>query len=215
MRITASYISSKFNPEETIKKLSESDNISAIHADLMDGIYVTNKNFEIKEVINLLKKVKKDIDIHLMVMDPEIYLDDLFTINSNTIFFHPNTTKDPIELISYIKNNKRSVGIVINPNEDIKDFINYFPYVDAVLVMSVTPGKGGQTFLRNSLVNYELVKKEREKYHFALFVDGGINNETINLVNQADAIIAGSYICNSDNFDEQAKVLIDSINKKI
>lgn len=207
MKITVSYISSKFDTKTTIKKIDECENADTIHADLMDGIYVPNSTFDINEFPKLFEGIKKAIDVHLMVINPESYIEKLVKLNTNIIFFHPNSTKDPDALIKFIKDNNKKAGIVINPTEDVKDFIEYLEYVDAVLIMSVEPGKGGQHFLKETLVNYELIKEQKKNHLFELYVDGGINDETISYVKDADGIISGSFICNSDDFENQINKL--------
>lgn len=206
MKVTVSYISSKFDINKTIEKIDASS-ADAIHVDLMDGKYVPNSNFDIKELPKLFLTINKPLDIHLMTENPEQYLDTLFKLNTDIIFFHPSTTDDPIKLIEDIQNHNRRAGIVINPNEDIKDFIKYLETADAVLIMSVTPGKGGQQFLKSSLVNYELIKEQKKYYFFELYVDGGINDETVDYVKDANGVISGSFICNSDDFESQINKL--------
>lgn len=214
MKITVSYINSLSDPRFTILKLNSCDNVDAIHMDLMDGKYVENKNFEIDELIPLMDGVTKPIDVHLMTLEPEKYIDTLLRMNTNIIFFHPFVSCEPFTLIKKIKENHKKAGIVINPDESYKDLEKYIPYVDAVLVMSVTPGKGGQRFLRESLVNYELMREEKNKYLFEVYVDGGINDENIKAVKDADGVVVGSYICLSDDYakkvDELKTVLMNS-----
>ena len=206
MKVTVSYISSKFDIITTLKKIEETS-ADAIHADLMDGIYVQSKNFEKNQLLTFFKNVQKPIDFHLMTVHPEEYLDILCSVNANIIFFHPEATTDALALIEKIQMRGKKAGIVINPTQDIKQFQSYFPIVDAVLLMSVTPGKGGQHFLRSSLVNYELIKEARKNYIFELYIDGGINEDTISFVGDADGIISGSYICKADNYEIPINVL--------
>ena len=193
MKITVSYLSKINDLEKTLKLIDES-NADAIHLDLIDGIYVGEKNFDIESLPNYFKDLKKPLDVHLMVAYPEKYLETLYQMNVNIIFFHPKTAENVTNLIMDIKNHGKKAGIVINPNEDIKDYLPYIGLIDAFLIMSVYPGKGGQRFLRESLVNYELVKEEKKKHQFGLYVDGGINDETIGFVKDADGVIVGSYI---------------------
>lgn len=208
MKVTASYISSNYDINTTIEMIDKCQNIDSIHVDLMDGKYVVNKNFNIEELPMLFTNIKKKLDVHLMVEKPECYVDDLFKLNTNIIFFHPSTTIDPYTLIEKIKDNNKKAGIVINPDEKIKEFSEYFDIIDVILIMSVVPGKGGQTFLRDTLVSYELLKLEKKKHNFEIYIDGGINAETINFVQEADGVIAGSYICKSDDFEKQVSKLI-------
>ncbi|MEG1150117.1 MAG: ribulose-phosphate 3-epimerase [Bacilli bacterium] len=204
MKVAVSYINSKYDPLKTIN-LIDSSIADYIHVDLMDGLYVENKNFTISEINKLLGKVKKPLYIHLMVMNPDKYLNDLALLNTELICFHPSTSKDPIKLIDNIKNLGIKVGIVINPSENIDDFSKYFPLVDHVLLMSVTPGLGGQSFILNTVDKINEINKQN--YSFELAVDGGINNETIKYLKDVDMVISGSFICMSDDFNKAIKEL--------
>ena len=207
MKVTVSYLSSKYDFSTTLKKI-EATSADAIHADLIDGKYVGTKNFEINELKEAFAISAKPIDIHLMTINPEDYISSLGKLEKvNILFFHPSTSINAIKCIELIKSMGKKAGIVINPTEDIKKFTSLFPLVDAVLLMSVEPGRGGQRFLRESLVNYELIKEVRKNYIFEFYVDGGINEETISYVLDADGIIVGSYVCNSDNFEIPVNVL--------
>lgn len=211
MKITVSYINSKYDISTTIKKIMEVDKIANIHADLMDGIYVKNKNFTLQELGNVLRNVSKKIDVHLMTVNPEQYIDTLCNLNTNIIFFHPKTTKNPLDLIQKIKDKKRIPGIVINPNENISSYLDLYEFIGAVLIMSVIPGEGGQNFMRESLVNYELIRELRPKYNFLIYVDGGINDKTIKYVKDSDGVVVGSYICLSDDYKKQVDSLLISL----
>lgn len=204
MKVAVSYINSKYDPLKTIN-LIDSSIADYIHVDLMDGLYVENKNFTISEINKLLGKVKKPLYIHLMVMNPDKYLNDLALLNTELICFHPSTSKDPIKLIDNIKNLGIKAGIVINPSENIDDFSKYFPLVDHVLLMSVTPGLGGQSFILNTVDKIKEIKEQN--YSFELAVDGGINNETIKYLKDVDMVISGSFICMSDDFNKAIKEL--------
>lgn len=207
MKVTVSYLSSKFDKATTLKKI-DATSADAIHADLIDGLYAGSKNFDIKTLEDDFKDLKKPIDVHLMTLNPTEYFPILQKQeNVDIIFFHPSTTSDPSQCIETIKRMNKKAGIVINPTEDVKSFKTLFPIVDAVLLMSVEPGRGGQRFLRESLVNYELIKEEKKNYLFALYVDGGINEETIGFVSEADGVIVGNYICGQDNFEIPINVI--------
>lgn len=207
MKVTVSYLGSEYDNKTLIKKYDLCQNIDTIHADLMDGTYTPYTNFDEESLIDWFSDIKKPIDVHLMVLEPEKYFDTLLKFNSNIIFFHPSTSKDAFAFINEIKAHDKKAGIVINHDESVVDFNNYFSIVDAVLLLSVVPGKGGQHFLRESLVNYEFLKEMRKKYHFELYVDGGINDETINYVNDADGVISGSFIFNGTDFEKQVNIL--------
>ena len=201
MKIAVSYINSKYDLEKTISLIDDSL-ADFIHVDLMDGIYVETNNFNIKEVINLLSSRKKKLNIHLMTINPEHYVKDLASLNPSCITFHPRTTKNPINLIETIKSLGSKCGIAINPDESVESFSEYYSLIDEVLVMSVVPGKGGQKFISETLEKLEQLKAIKESDNFILAVDGGINAENIEYLNNVDLVVSGSFICNSDDFNK-------------
>lgn len=201
MKVVVSYINSKYSIDETIKKIDLSI-ADGIHVDLMDGIYVKGKS-DLPDFNN----ITKPLDVHLMVNNPNMYFPIILKLKPICIYIHPSTSINPLEALNYIKNNSVKAGIVINPDENINDFKNYFSYVDRVLLMSVYPGAGGQDFLEETSERLNELKKYQT--NFEIYIDGGINAETIKKVSIADGVVSGSFICNSDNFDEQIKLLKD------
>ena len=176
-----------------------------IHFDVMDGHFVPNLTFgpdilkSVKELSNLF------MDVHLMVKDPEVFVDMFVAAGCDQITFHLEATNDhkrTLDLISRIKKNQIKVGITIKPNTAKEAIDPYVSMVDLILIMSVEPGFGGQSFIMDSLdkIRYakELIKKTNS--HALVQVDGGINNETVNLVKEAgvDVVVAGSYIFKQD-----------------
>lgn len=200
MKISVSYLSSRFDKKTTLKKIVESK-ADYLHVDLMDGKYVDNKNFTINEVLNDLKSIYLPLDIHLMVNNPDKYLEKLGTLNAEFITFHPSTSKNPNKTIEKIKSLGINVGIAINPNEDIHLIDEYLDKIDLVLIMSVYPGKGGQEFIPEVIEKLDYLKDK----NIIVAIDGGINNETIKLIEdkKIDIIVSGSYVCSSDDFDNQ------------
>lgn len=208
MKISVSYLKSLYSKEKTIKLL-ENTSCDYIHVDLMDGGFVSQKNFNISEVLELLKDNKKALDIHLMTFDPILYINDLKVLKPEYITFHLEATKDIIKTIAAIKNSGIKVGLSIKPSTDILELIPYLSMIDLVLLMSVEPGLGGQTFLPLTKSRLdELIKiRNANNLNFLISVDGGINNETIKNVRESDIVISGSYVCMKPNFDEQIKEL--------
>ena len=205
MKISVSYLSSKYNKEETIRKI-EKTNANYIHVDLMDGGFVSQKNFTIDEVLELLKDHKKPLDIHLMVFDPIIYIDDLAKLEPKYITFHVEATKDIVKTIEKIRGYNIKVGLSIKPNTDLYELMPYLTLVDLVLIMSVEPGAGGQEFNSSSIGRLEeLINFRRQNnLSFDIAMDGGINKETIKLVSSLDIAVSGSFVCKSDDY--QARI---------
>lgn len=208
MEISVSYLKSKYNELETIKRITESS-ADFIHVDLMDGGFVPTKNFTIQSVTKLLSDAKKPLDIHLMCFDPIIYIEELAKLKPAYITFHIEATKDIIKTIELIKRNNIKVGLSLRPDTNYLELMPFLPLIDLVLIMSVTPGKGGQTFIPESKNRLQELINIRENNHlnFKIAMDGGLNNETIKLVKGLDIAVSGSYICNSDDYEYAIKSL--------
>lgn len=202
--ISVSYLTSKFNKNDTIKKIDEST-ADMIHVDLMDGLYVENNNFTIEEVINDLKNTFKPLDIHLMVNAPQKYIEKLALLNPYMITFHLDSTSKPNEVIELIKENNIKVGIAINPDEDVSILNDYLELIDYVLIMSVVPGRGGQSFIKDVLHKVKML----ENKNILIGIDGGINEESIKYLKdyKIDNIISGSYICMNDYYNKYIDIL--------
>lgn len=202
MKITVSYINSLYNQKKTVDLINETS-ADAIHVDLMDGIYAGTKNFDINHLPEIFKDNRKPIDIHMMVNRPSGYLNDLLKLKPYCIYIHPSTEPSAFGLLNELNNYGIKRGLVINPDEEIPSFSHYFPYVDRVLLMSVVPGKGGQKFLDSTKERLQELIKYKKDNNFEIYIDGGINDETIKEVLNADGIISGSYICMNKDFENR------------
>lgn len=199
--ISISFLKSKLNREDTIKKINAS-NADFLHIDVMDGLFVPNTHLNIEEIQKVLDLSNKKNDLHLMVNDPLSYLKKLDDYKIEYITVHGEINN--MELIDYIKSSGRKAGIAINPDTNINLIISLLKDVDLVLLMSVEPGLGGQKFIDISAKLKELKNiRENYNYHFLIEVDGGINDETVKYVKDADILVSGSYICLSDNYNEK------------
>ena len=147
-----------------------------------------------------------------MTYDLIDHIDNYKNLNPDYITFHIEATKNPILIIDHIKKNNIKVGISLKPDTDIKKIKPYLSVIDLVLVMSVEPGYGGQEFI-DVTDKIEELKKLRDEYNYnyLIEVDGGINNKTAKLVNDADIVVVGSYITSSDNY----KTAIDRIKSSL
>ena len=211
MKIAVSYLKSKFSKAQTLH-LIEKTSADYIHVDLMDGGFVPNKNFSMKEVLADLENHKKPIDIHLRVFDPIIYIHDLAKLHPNYVTFHIEATKEVVKTIEEIRKYDIKVGLSIKPETDLYELMPYLSLVDLVLVMSVEPGRGGQSFIPFSVNRLEELLKIREENHlnFLIEMDGGINSDTIQLVSSVDIAVSGSFVCMSDDF----QLKIDELQRK-
>lgn len=201
MKLSISFLSISDNKEK-INKLNEV-NSDYIHYDVMDGIFTEKKSLTYDEMKNL--NLNKPKDVHLMVKDVKKYIDEFKNLNPEYITFHVETNVNSKEMIDYIHSFGIKAGISINPETDINEVLPYLKDIDLVLVMSVHPGKGGQSFIdvSDKINKLNELKKESE---FLIEVDGGINNETINYCKDADIVVVGSYITN-DDMNERVNLL--------
>lgn len=212
MKITVSYINSLYDSKKTVDLINETS-ADAIHVDLIDGIYAGTKNFDINHLPEIFKDNRKPIDIHMMVNRPSGYLNDLLKLKPICIYIHPSTEPSAFGLLNELNNYGIKRGLVINPDEKIPSFSHYFPYVDRVLLMSVVPGKGGQKFLDNTKDRLQELISFKKDNDFEIYVDGGINDETIKEVLNADGVISGSFICMNKDFEKQIMKLKNSITQ--
>lgn len=198
------------NKIEAVQKLNNTD-IDCIHYDVMDGKFVNNKAFSIKEIKKINKISHKTNDVHLMVINPLKYLRKLKKCNIDYFTFHIELNIDKNKLIKKIKKQNIKVGLAVNPETEIEKIISFLPDIDLILLMSVNPGQGGQIFIENTINKIKELKKiiKENNYNILISVDGGINDSNISKVEKAgvDIAVVGSYITNSNNYQEKISKL--------
>ena len=207
MKVSASFLSSK-NPAVDLSKLNETD-VDYIHVDIMDGKFVKNKTMPFSEMKNIYKYTSKRLDVHLMVKNPKDYIPLYAELNTEYITIHVEVEDDIMGCLEMIKKYSIKAGLSIKPNTKISTLVPYLPFIDMVLVMSVEPGEGGQSFINESKNRIEEVRKLLDSYNIpaVINVDGGINDNTVSMCSDADIVTAGSYIIKSDNFQEKVSSL--------
>jgi ribulose-phosphate 3-epimerase len=208
MNINGSILNLNPKTREEIIKFSNSG-IDSIHLDVMDGIFVSELSFPIRECKNLF--VDEKISVHLMVKDVKKYIDDFSILNPEYIIFHIETD-NVLDNINYLKSKNIKVGIAINPDTEIEKIYPYLSLIDLVLVMSVNPGKGGQAFLESSLNKIDKLYDYRKQFNlsYLIEVDGGVNKNNISKLKKCDRVVVGSYLTNG-NYKEQLEKLKDLI----
>lgn len=205
MKIAVSFLSIKDNIKEEVNKLDKLG-IDYIHVDVMDNIFVPNKTMDIDGFKNILDGTLRPKDVHIMVSDVKKYVDDFSVLNPEYITYHYETNTNHMEMINYIKSKGIKVGLSIKPNTSVEEIKELLPYIDLVLVMSVEPGKGGQSFMESAVDKVNMLYELKKDYHYVIEVDGGINLETSKLVSNADILVVGSYIT-SGNYEERIESL--------
>jgi len=186
------------------------------HIDVMDGKFVEQDTTEVMhEYTSHIKQISNlPLDVHLMVEDIKSAIDDFLAVEPNIITFHLEACKskeEVFEIINYIKENNCKVGISVKPNTKIEEIYEYLPYIHMCLIMTVEPGKGGQTLLTDMIEKISTLKKYIEVNNIEVDIeaDGGINLKTAPQVKKAGAniLVAGTAILMANNF----KTIIDEL----
>ena len=188
------------------------------HIDVMDGKFVEKDTYQkMLEYASYIKRISNlPLDVHLMVEDVKQGILDFSGVEPNVITFHLEACKDEkeiMEMINLIKEMHCKVGISIKPNTPIENVYKYLPYVHVCLVMTVEPGKGGQTLLTDMVQKIATLKQyiDENKFEIDIEADGGINLRTADNVKQAGAnmLVAGTAILTANDY----KVIIDELKK--
>ena len=190
-----------------INRLNNS-NVDYIHFDVMDGKFVSNKNITVSELPKLIDNVKKKIDIHFMVSNPDKYIEKICYYNIEYITIHYEI-KNLEDYIDKIKNYGFKVGIAIKPETDIEKIYYLLDKINLVLIMSVEPGKSGQKFIdvsdKINKLKQEIINR---KLNVQISVDGGINEEVLTYVKEADILVSSSFILS--DLDKNVDILKNS-----
>lgn len=197
--IAPSILSADFSKLSTEIKDVEKGGADWIHIDVMDGHFVPNISIGPLVVRSIRPITKLTLDVHLMIKEPEKYIESFAKAGSDIITFHSEIDEDPKEVIKLIRYYKKKVGISIRPKTEIKKIENLLSMVDMVLIMTVEPGFGGQDFIFDCMQKIEELRKLFKK---DIEVDGGINNMTARdcLKSGANVLVAGSYIFGSKDY---------------
>lgn len=194
--VAPSILSADFaNLEKEIKAVAEAG-ADWIHVDVMDGHFVPNITIGIPVVKSLKKVSPIPLDVHLMIEEPERYVEDFIKAGSDYLTIHVEATKDPATVLKKIRELGAKSGITLRPRTSIEDVLPLLPLCDLVLVMTVEPGFGGQSFMSDQISKISRLRSEiqKQKLKCLIEVDGGINDETAKLCHEADVFVAGSFI---------------------
>ncbi|AQS52944.1 Ribulose-phosphate 3-epimerase [Jeotgalibaca dankookensis] len=214
MKIAPSILSADFaNLEKEVKRI-EKAGADYVHIDAMDGVFVNNLTLGPNIVQAIRPHTKLPLDCHLMIQNPENLIPAFAKAGADIISIHVEATNHIHGAIQLIKNEKIAAGVVINPGTPLAMIKPILGDVDMVLVMTVNPGFGGQTFIESTLSKIKELKELREtnNYTYKIEVDGGISDQTISraLEAGADIFVAGSYIFGATDMDQAFKALRDA-----
>ena len=206
MEIATSILNMK-RESNYLRKL-ENTNTDYIHLDIMDGKFVTNIS-DLYDFIKDNEPINKPLDVHLMVYDVNSYIEKYSNLNPRYITIHYEIDNDINKAIELIKSKNCKVGLSIKPNTKVDEIIDYLDKIDLVLVMSVEPGYGGQSYIDIS-DKLKHLRKLQNNYNFVIEVDGGINDTNISSID-TDIAVVGSFITSDDNYQEQINKLKENI----
>lgn len=203
--VSPSILSADFANLERDIKLVERNGADWIHVDVMDGHFVPNITIGIPVVKSIKKVTTLPLDVHLMIENPEKYIEDFANAGADILTFHYEAVKkENIKLlITKIKNLGVKAGLSIKPKTQPEEIIEFLADLDLVLVMTVEPGFGGQKFMADCAEKIKVIKQHATQNLF-IQVDGGINAETGKICTEygANSLVAGSYIYKAENIKE-------------
>ncbi|EOD6219354.1 ribulose-phosphate 3-epimerase [Enterococcus hirae] len=203
MKIAPSILSADFSNLQRDIELVEKGGADYIHVDVMDGQFVPNITFGPNIVQAIRPITKLPLDVHLMIVDPEKYIPAFAKAGADIITVHVEATPHIHRALQMMKDLGVKSGVVINPGTPITMIKHVLPIADQVLVMTVNPGFGGQSFIEETVEKIAELSELREQnnWHYSIEVDGGIVPETAQICQKAgsDVFVAGSYIYNSED----------------
>ena len=203
------------NMESTIKQLNSS-RADYIHFDVMDGDFVPNLTFGPQFISNIRKYSNKVFDVHLMINRVEKFLDEYVKSGSDIITFHLEIDENINDIIKKIRGNGVKCGLAIKPKTPWEKIEPYLKSIDQVIVMTVEPGFGGQSFMNDQINKIETISSYIKSHNLNVNVeiDGGINYETGKLCTDAGAniLVAGSFLFKQESLIEATNQLYDFFN---
>ncbi len=196
--------------EDEIKAI-EMAGADMIHIDIMDGHFVPNLTYGPKIVKAVKSITKLPLDVHLMIENPQVFIDSFADAGSDNITVHSEVAVPIPQLHEIVKKHGISVGVSIKPDTELNAITDYLDLLDILLIMTVYPGFGGQEFMESSVPKIAEVSKLKQEhgYRYEIEVDGGINDNTAKTAISAGAsmIVAGDYIFRAKDYKRAVEAL--------
>lgn len=207
--VSPSILSANFiNLEKDINKVKEFG-AQWLHIDVMDGHFVPNLTIGLPVIKSISQNTDMFLDVHLMISNPEKYINEYAACGSDLITFHYEATLDKTnEVINKIKSNNKKVGLSIKPHTDIHSVLPYINDIDLLLLMTVEPGFSGQKFMKEGIEKIIQIK-DKIPNNLLIQVDGGINQDTAKICRGygANVFVAGNYVFHNENMKNAINLL--------
>ncbi len=209
--ISPSFLSADFtNLEKEINRMNKSE-ADWFHLDIMDGVFVPNITFGMPVIKQIKKHAQKPLDVHLMIVQPERYIEDFQKAGADILTVHYEACTHLHRTIQQIKDTGMKAGVSLNPHTPVHLLEDILNDVDMILLMSVNPGFGGQKFIKNTYkkINQLKVLAEKNRADFLIEIDGGVDaSNAKKLIDAgADVLVAGSFVFGSENPMETVRKL--------
>jgi len=182
-----------------------------LHLDIMDGVFVPNISFGFPVIECVKKLVTKPLDVHLMIIDPDRYLTQFRDSGAYMLTVQYEACTHLHRTVTEIRNLGMKAGVALNPHTPVSHLCNVLPYIDMVLIMTVNPGFGGQSFIMESYNKITELRKliDKHGYNVLIEVDGGIDTENASKLIETgvNVLVAGSSVFNSDDPEATIRTL--------